>query len=104
VNTARGPAVDQQALYRSLKARRITAAALDVTEVEPIAMDDPLLTLENVIIAPHIASASVATRARMATVAADNLLAALRGEKPPNCVNRQALRRWRRRWTLSARA
>jgi glyoxylate reductase len=98
VNTARGPVVDQGALYRFLKERRIAAAALDVTEVEPIPMDDPLLTLENVIIAPHIASASVSTRTRMASVAVDNLLAALRGEEPPNCVNRQALRRWRRKW------
>jgi glyoxylate reductase len=101
VNTARGPVVDQRALYRFLKERRIAAAALDVTEVEPIPMDDPLLTLENVIIAPHIASASVNTRTRMASVAVDNLLAALRGEEPPNCVNRQALRRWRRKWTSS---
>jgi glyoxylate reductase len=98
VNTARGPVVDQRALYRALRKGRITAAALDVTEVEPIPMDDPLLTLDNVIIAPHIASASVATRARMASVAADNLLAALRGDEPPNCVNRPALRRWRRKW------
>jgi glyoxylate reductase len=102
VNTARGPVVDQQALYRFLKERRIAAAALDVTEVEPIPMDDPLLTLDNVIIAPHIASASVNTRSRMASVAADNLLAALRGEEPPNCVNRLALRRWRRKWAPAA--
>ena len=102
VNTARGPVVDQRALYRFLKERRITAAALDVTEVEPIPMDDPLLTLANVIIAPHIASASVATRTRMASAAADNLLAALRGEEPPDCVNRQALRRWRRQWAPTA--
>jgi len=102
VNTARGPVVDQQALYRFLKERRIAAAALDVTEVEPIPMDDPLLTLDNVIIAPHIASASVTTRARMASVAAGNLLTALRGEEPPNCVNRQALRRWRRKWAPAA--
>jgi glyoxylate reductase len=98
VNTARGPVVDQGALYRFLKERRIAAAALDVTEVEPIPMDDPLLTLENVIIAPHIASASVSTRTRMASLAVDNLLAALRGEEPPNCLNRPALRRWRRKW------
>ena len=98
VNTARGPVVDQKALYRFLKERRITAAAVDVTEVEPIPLDDPLLTLSNIIIAPHIASASVTTRTRMATVAADNLLAALRGEEPPNCVNRQAVRAWRRAW------
>ena len=102
VNTARGPVVDQRALYRFLKERRIAAAALDVTEVEPIPMDDPLLTLDNVIIAPHIGSASVVTRTRMASVAADNLLAALRGEEPPNCVNRQALRPWRRKWRPAA--
>lgn len=102
VNTARGPVVDQRALYRFLKERRIAAAALDVTEVEPIPMDDPLLTLDNVIIAPHIASASVATRTRMASMAADNLLVALRGEEPPHCVNRQALRRWRRKWADAA--
>jgi glyoxylate reductase len=98
VNTARGPVVDQHALYRFLKEGRITGAALDVTEVEPIPMDDPLLTLDNVIIAPHIASASVTTRTRMAALAADNLLAALRGDEPPNCANRPALRRWRRKW------
>jgi len=102
VNTARGPVVDQRALYRFLKERRIAAAALDVTEVEPIPMDDSLLTLDNVIIAPHIASASVSTRTRMASVAADNLLAALRGEEPPHCVNRQALRPWRRKWRPAA--
>lgn len=98
VNTSRGPVVDQAALYRFLKEGRIAAAALDVTEVEPIPMDDPLLTLDNVIIAPHIASASVRTRARMAATAVDNLLAGLRGEEPPNCVNRAALRRWRSKW------
>jgi glyoxylate reductase len=102
VNTARGPVVDQAALYRVLKDRRIAAAALDVTETEPIPMDDPLLTLENVIIAPHIASASVRTRTRMAATAVDNLLAALRGEEPPNCVNRTALRRWRSKWQAAA--
>jgi glyoxylate reductase len=104
VNTARGPVVDQAALYRFLKDRRIAAAALDVTETEPIPMDDPLLTLENVIIAPHIASASVRTRTRMAATAVDNLLAALRGEEPPNCVNRAALRRWRSKWTSTSTA
>ena len=66
--------------------------------MDPIPRDVPLLTLDNVIIAPHIASASVSTRSRMASVAADNLLAALSGEEPPNCVNRPALRRWRRKW------
>jgi glyoxylate reductase len=96
VNTARGPIVDQRALWRSLKERRIAAAAIDVSEQEPIASDDPLLGLDNIIITPHIASASVATRLGMARMAVDNLLTALRGQVPPQCVNREAVRRWRR--------
>jgi glyoxylate reductase len=93
INTSRGPVVDQKALYQALKSRRIFGAALDVTEVEPIPMDDPLLTLDNIIIAPHIASASVATRTKMANMAAANLVAGLKGEMPPNCVNPEALRK-----------
>jgi glyoxylate reductase len=58
-----------------------------VTDPEPIPADSPLLTLDNVIIAPHIASASVATRGKMARMAADNLIAGLQGERLPNCVN-----------------
>jgi len=96
VNTARGAIVDQRALWRFLKERRIAAAAIDVSEQEPIASDDPLLGLDNIIITPHIASASVATRLGMARMAVDNLLTALRGQVPPQCVNRQAVRRWRR--------
>jgi len=96
VNTARGAIVDQRALWRFLKERRIAAAAIDVSEQEPIASDDPLLGLDNIIITPHIASASVATRLGMARMAVDNLLTALRGQMPPQCVNRQAVRRWRR--------
>ena len=91
VNTSRGPVVDQKALYEALKSGQIFAAGIDVTEVEPISPDDPLLTLDNVIIAPHIASASFATRRKMALMAAENLLAGLRGEMPPNCVNPEAL-------------
>lgn len=90
VNTSRGPVVNQAALHEALSARRIFAAGLDVTEVEPIPPDDPLLKLDNVVIAPHIASASFATRRRMAEMAADNLIAGLRGEVPPNCVNPEA--------------
>lgn len=97
VNTARGPLVDQVALFRALKERRIAAAALDVTDPEPIAPDDPLLTLENCIITPHIASASVATRSRMAMLAAQNLAEALAGRVPKDTVNREAARQWRRR-------
>ncbi len=91
INTARGPVVDQRALAEALKQGRPGMAALDVTDPEPIAMDDPLLALPNVIIAPHIASGSRATREQMAEMAVDNLLAGLRGDLPPNCVNPEAL-------------
>lgn len=87
VNTSRGPVVDQSALYRALKAGTIAAAGLDVTETEPILPDDPLLELENLVIAPHIASASVQTRTRMAVMAAENLLAGLSGRPLPYCAN-----------------
>ncbi len=87
VNTARGPIVDPAALYEALAGGRIRAAALDVTEPEPIPSDSPLLTLPNCLVVPHIASASVATRARMAEMAAANLIAGLRGERLPTCVN-----------------
>ena len=91
INSARGPIVDPKALYEALKSGQIFAAGLDVTEPEPITMDDPLLTLDNIVIAPHIASASVATRTKMANMAADNLLAGLRGEIPPICINPEVL-------------
>lgn len=87
VNTARGPIVDPEALYRALKERRIFAAALDVTEPEPLPADSPLLTLDNLIVVPHIGSASVVTRGKMARMAAENLLAGLRGERLPYCAN-----------------
>ncbi len=87
INTARGGVVDPTALYTALKDHRIQAAALDVTEPEPLPLDSPLLELENLIICPHIASASNSTRARMSIMAAENLIAGLKGEKLPNCVN-----------------
>ena len=87
VNTARGPVVDPDALYEALRDGQIFAAGLDVTEPEPIPMDSPLLTLDNLIIVPHIASASIRTREQMAVMAAQNLIAGLKGEKLPNCVN-----------------
>lgn len=92
VNTARGAVIDPQALYDGLRRGDILAAALDVTEPEPIPPDDPLLTLENCLVAPHIASASVATRRRMADMAVDNVIAGLTGKRLPNCVNPQVYR------------
>lgn len=89
VNTARGPVVDPEALYEALKERRIFGAGLDVTEPEPLPMDSPLLTLDNIIVVPHIASASQTTREKMAWMAAQNLIAGLKGERLPNCVNPQ---------------
>jgi glyoxylate reductase len=90
INAARGPVVDQRALYAALKSRRIAAAALDVAEVEPIPVDDPLLTLDNVVVTPHIGSASVATRKKMAEMAVESVLQALRGEMPSRCINPEA--------------
>jgi lactate dehydrogenase-like 2-hydroxyacid dehydrogenase len=87
VNTARGPVVDSDALYEALVAERIAYAALDVTDPEPLPTDHKLLTLPNCLVVPHIASASHATRTRMAVMAAENLLAGLRGERLSNCVN-----------------
>jgi lactate dehydrogenase-like 2-hydroxyacid dehydrogenase len=87
VNTSRGAVVDQAALYQALKDHRIFAAALDVTDPEPLPPDSPLLALDNLVIAPHIASASFTTRSNMARMAAENLIAGLRGERLPNCIN-----------------
>jgi glyoxylate reductase len=89
VNTSRGPVVDLDALYEALKEHRIFAAGLDVTEPEPLPMNSPLLTLDNLVIAPHIASASKITRDKMSWMAAQNLISGLKGERLPNCVNPQ---------------
>jgi glyoxylate reductase len=87
VNTSRGPVVDQTALAAALRDGTIFAAALDVTDPEPIPLDDPLLSLDNCLVVPHIASASRATRGKMAQMAAANLLAGIRGERLPTPVN-----------------
>ena len=87
VNTARGGIIDSDALFRALKDKTIAAAGLDVTEPEPIPMNSPLLSLDNLVITPHIGSASYATRARMAVMTAENLLAGLKGERLPYCAN-----------------
>jgi glyoxylate reductase len=87
INTARGAIVDEAALLRALESHTIAGAAIDVAEMEPVPPHDPLLRVPNLIVTPHIASASVATRARMADMAVENLLAGLAGRRPPNCVN-----------------
>ena len=87
VNTSRGPVVDQRALADALRDGTIAAAALDVTDPEPISMDDPLVGLDNCLIVPHIASASRATRGRMAAMAAANLLAGVSGRPLPTPVS-----------------
>jgi glyoxylate reductase len=87
INTARGPIIDPNALYDALKSGTIGGVALDVTDPEPLPLSSPLYSLPNCLIVPHIASASVATRAKMAQMAAANVLAGVRGEKLPTCVN-----------------
>ena len=93
INTSRGAVVDEAALHRALETKGIAGAAIDVAETEPLSKQDPLLRLPNLLATPHIASASVATRARMAEIAVENLLAALAGRTPPHCVNPEALDR-----------
>ena len=84
INTSRGSVVDQHALRRALVEGTIQGAALDVTDPEPLSPDDPLLSAPNLLITPHIASAGKETRERMAMMAAENILAVSRGERPPN--------------------
>jgi glyoxylate reductase len=86
INTARGAVVDEQALLEALEQRRIAGAALDVYENEPV-LTPGLERLDNVVLLPHVGSATVETRRRMAAMAVDNLLAGLQGRIPPNCVN-----------------
>jgi len=90
INAARGPVVDHMALYDALKAGEIAGAGLDVTEPEPIPSDHPLLTLDNCVIAPHIASASVGTRRDMSMLAATNIINGLVGKPLKTCVNPEA--------------
>lgn len=90
VNTSRGPVVDPAALYDALRDGRIFGAALDVTDPEPMPADDPLLTLDNCLVVPHIASGSRVTRGKMAAMAAANLLAGVRGEPLPTPINPEA--------------
>lgn len=87
INTTRGGVVDQDALYHALANGQIRAAGLDVTDPEPLPADHPLLTLDNCVILPHIGSATVATRTKMAIMATQNLLAGVKGTTLPNPVN-----------------
>ncbi len=88
INTSRGAVVDQDALVAALRSGKLAGAALDVTDPEPLPLDHPLFALPNVIITPHIASASLATRSKMAAMAANNVIAVLEGREPYNPVNR----------------
>jgi lactate dehydrogenase-like 2-hydroxyacid dehydrogenase len=89
INTARGGVVDQAALIEALRKGVIADAGLDVTTPEPLPADHPLLELPNVTVLPHMGSASLPARKKMATMAAQNLLAGLRGERLPHCANPQ---------------
>ena len=87
INNSRGPVVDEKALYKALKEGWIAGAGLDVFEQEPAPMDNPLLKLDNVVVAPHISSASLETRAKMSEMVAGNLVTFFQGKQPPNLVN-----------------
>jgi len=91
INAARGPIIDEEALVQALQAGRLAGAGLDVFENEP-QVHPALLTMDNVTLSPHVGSATAETRLRMAMLASQNLLAALRGERPPNLVNPEAWR------------
>jgi phosphoglycerate dehydrogenase-like enzyme len=86
INTSRGGTVDQDALYQALVNGEIAAAGLDVTTPEPLPAEHPLLQLSNCVILPHIASASYATRSKMAVIAAENVIAGVKGEALPNPI------------------
>jgi len=92
INTARGAVIDEKALVRTLQSKRIAGAGLDVFEREP-EVEAGLYTLENVVLAPHLGSATIGTRTKMGMIAVDNLLAVCAGELPLNCVNPAVLRR-----------
>ncbi len=86
INASRGAVVDTRALYEALVSKEIAYAALDVTDPEPIA-NHPLINLPNILITPHIGSATTETRTKMAELTVENLLAGLAGKQLPACVN-----------------
>jgi len=92
INNSRGSVIDEKALYRALKEEWIAGAGLDVFEREPTQLDNPLLMLDNVVVAPHISSSSHETRSRMAEMVAENLIAFFEGTIPPNLVNPEVLK------------
>lgn len=92
INVSRGPVVDTNALFDALKTGQIAYGALDVTDPEPIPMEHPLLTLPNILITPHIGSATTETRTAMAQLTVDNLLAGLEGKPLPTCVNANSIK------------
>jgi len=92
INTSRGPVVDSDALYEALKSRKIAYAALDVTDPEPIPSNHKLMALSNCLIVPHVGTATIETRSRMAVMAAENLLTGIRGEAPKHLVNPEVLK------------
>jgi glyoxylate reductase len=92
INTSRGPVVDEAALVQALQARKLAGAGLDVYEREP-AVHPGLIPMPNVVLAPHIASATVHTRSEMSAMAARNMATAVRGGKPPNLLNPEVFRR-----------
>jgi len=106
VNTARGGLVDEAALARALRDGRVAAAGLDVFAQEPLPPSSPLLALENVVLTPHLGSASVATRRRMAALAVENLRAGLAGRPLPRCANPEvyASAAYRGRWQRARNA
>ena len=86
ISNARGPVIDEKALYNALKSHRIAGAALDVFNVEPTPADNPLLELDNIVVAPHISSGSTETRAKMSVMTASDIVKALTGQRPENIV------------------
>jgi len=92
INNSRGPVVDEKALYKALKEGWIAGAGLDVFEQEPTPVDNPLLKLDNVAVAPHISSASIETRSKMGEMVAENLVAFFEGKKPPNLLNADVMK------------
>ena len=91
INTTRGPVVNQDDLYEALVMGEIAGAALDVTVPEPIPADHPLLSLDNCLIMPHVASATHDTRMKMALMCVENIISGLKGDIPPYCVNTDSI-------------